>query len=166
MDLRVSADGILSWPGGRARAALGRAGLRASAAKREGDGATPIGAWPLRLVLWRADRLAAPATRLAVQPIAPDDGWCDAPADPLYNRRVLLPYPASAEHLWREDRLYDLIVVLGYNDAPIKPGAGSAVFLHLAAPDYQPTQGCVAAALPDLARMLAGAGPEDRLIVG
>jgi L,D-peptidoglycan transpeptidase YkuD (ErfK/YbiS/YcfS/YnhG family) len=166
MDLRVSAGGIISWPGGRGRAALGRAGLRAAEAKREGDGATPIGAWPLRLVLWRADRLAPPATRLAALAITPGDGWCDAPADPLYNRRVLLPYPASAEPLWRADRLYDLVVVLGYNDAPVKPGAGSAIFLHVASPDYQPTQGCVAAALPDLLPMLAGAGPETRLIVG
>jgi len=166
MSLRVSAAGEITWPGGRARAALGRSGLRPAEAKREGDGATPIGAWPFRRVLWRADRLRAPQTRLAVCPIAPDAGWCDAPADPSYNRPVELPYPASAETLWRSDSLYDVVAVLGYNDAPVRPGAGSAIFLHVAYADYRPTQGCVAVALADLRRLLTGVGPEDFLIVG
>lgn len=162
--LSVSAGGVLTWPGGQARCALGRSGLRAADAKREGDGATPIGAWPLRRVLWRADRLLAPRTRLAASPIAPDDGWCDAPADPAYNRPVKLPY-AGAEKLWREDHLYDVVVVLGHNDAPVKLGAGSAIFLHLAHGDYRPTEGCVAVALGDLRRILAGVGSEGFLMV-
>ena len=74
-------------------------------------------------------------------PLAQDDGWCDAPDDPAYNPPVRLPYPVSAERLWRDDRVYDLIVVLGYNDDPVVPGAGSAIFLHLARPDYAPTPG-------------------------
>ena len=61
-----------------------------------------------------------------------NDGWCDAPDDPNYNRLVSLPYPASAEHLWRDDNVYDLIAVLGYNDDPVVPGKGSAIFLHIA----------------------------------
>lgn len=162
----MTPDGFLVWPGGRVRAAIGRAGLRAAEAKREGDGATPIGAWPLRRVLWRADRLAAPATRLPIAPLEPEDGWCDAPGDPNYNRPVRHPYPASAERLWREDRLYDVLAVLGYNDAPVRPGAGSAIFLHVAGDNYPPTEGCVAVALRDLRRVLAGAGPESRLIIG
>lgn len=162
----MTPDGFLVWPGGRARAAIGRAGLRTAEAKREGDGATPIGAWPLRRVLWRADRLAAPATRLPMAPLEPEDGWCDAPGDPNYNRPVRHPYPASAERLWREDRLYDVLAVLGYNDAPVRPGAGSAIFLHVAGDNYPSTEGCVAVALRDLRRVLAGAGPESRLIIG
>jgi L,D-peptidoglycan transpeptidase YkuD (ErfK/YbiS/YcfS/YnhG family) len=46
--------------------------------------------------------------------------------------------------MWRDDRLYDLIVVLGFNDDPPAAGAGSAIFLHVARPDFAPTQGCVA----------------------
>lgn len=166
MDYFVSAGGSLTWRGGRCRAAIGRSGLSAAATKREGDGATPIGAWPMRRALWREDRLARPATRLALAPIAPDDGWCDALGDLLYNRPVKHPYPASAERLWREDRLYDLLVVLGHNDAPVVAGAGSAIFLHVAGEHYPPTEGCVAVSLIDLRRILAGAGPESRLIVG
>jgi L,D-peptidoglycan transpeptidase YkuD (ErfK/YbiS/YcfS/YnhG family) len=119
----------------------------------------------MRRVLWRADRAGAPATRLSAAPLDPDDGWCDAPDDPAYNQPVRLPYPASAERLWREDRIYDVIVILGYNDDPVVPGAGSAIFLHLARPDYAPTRGCVALAPADLIHLLALARPGDAVRV-
>jgi len=143
--------------------ALGPSGVVEAAKKREGDGATPLGLWPLRRVLFRPDRGPAPRTALPVQPIAPDDGWCDDPADPAYNRPVKLAYPARAERLWREDGIYDLIVVLGHNDDPPVAGAGSAIFLHLARPGYPPTQGCVALARPDLEAVLALTAPGDAL---
>src|SRR5262249_27558370 len=119
-----------------------------------------------RRVLYRADRLAAPLGRLPSKPIAPDDGWCDDPADPVYNRPVRLPYPASHERLWREDGVYDLIVILGHNDEPVVPGAGSAVFLHVARPGYAPTAGCVALSLEDLTQVVAEAAPGDCIVIG
>jgi L,D-peptidoglycan transpeptidase YkuD (ErfK/YbiS/YcfS/YnhG family) len=150
--------------GGRwADCALGRGGGLAAADKREGDGVTPFGLWPLRRVLYRPDRGGAPATALPVAPISADDGWCDAPGDPAYNRPVALPYPASCERMWRDDGLYDLVVVLGHNDDPPVPGAGSAIFLHLAKPGYAPTEGCVALARADLETVLAQARPGDAL---
>jgi L,D-peptidoglycan transpeptidase YkuD (ErfK/YbiS/YcfS/YnhG family) len=155
------AGGFLSWPGGRVRAALGKGGL--ARAKREGDGATPIGLFALRRLLYRADRLDRPHTGLSVSVIEPDSGWSDDPRDALYNRPVTLPHPYSHERLWREDGLYDLIVPLGYNDDPPVPGLGSAIFLHCARPDYGPTQGCVALARPDLLALLAGFGAGTRL---
>jgi len=131
--------------------------------KREGDGATPIGAWPLRAVMYRPDRTARPRCALRVSPIRPDDGWCDDPSDRNYNRPVRLPYPASHELLWREDHLYDLVVVLGYNDGPRIRGRGSAIFMHLAAPDFAPTAGCIALREPDLRKLLALAGPHTMM---
>jgi len=163
MMFRAFPDGRLEVGGRSVRCALGAAGVVPAEAKREGDGTTPAGTWPLRRVLYRADRGGRPRTGLAVLEIAPDDGWCDAPGDPCYNRPVRLPYPARAERLWREDGLYDLLVVLGHNDDPPVPGRGSAVFLHLARPDYAPTEGCVAAARADLEALLALAGPGDAL---
>ncbi|MFO1128896.1 MAG: L,D-transpeptidase family protein [Rhodospirillales bacterium] len=153
--------GRLSWPGGTLPCVLGRAGIRTD--KREGDGATPAGLFPLRRVLWRQDRLPAPATALPLAPINPDDGWCDDPADVAYNRPVSLPYPARHERLWRDDHLYDVVVVLGHNDDPVVAGAGSAVFLHLAAADGSPTAGCVALAPADLLAVLARCRPGDAL---
>lgn len=163
MDILVHAEGRLAWPRGGARCALGRGGVRPD--KREGDGATPVGVFPLRRVLYRADRLPAPRTGLPVAAIDPADGWCDDPEDPAYNRPVRLPHPARHEALWRDDPVYDLILVIGHNDDPVVPGAGSAVFVHLAREDWRPTEGCVALACPNLLALLRDAAPGDRLIV-
>jgi L,D-peptidoglycan transpeptidase YkuD (ErfK/YbiS/YcfS/YnhG family) len=132
--------------------ALGRSGR--SVRKREGDGATPVGRWRLMTVLYRADRGLRPPARVPVRPIARNDGWCDAPADRNYNRPVRHPYPASAERLWREDGLYDVVVVLNHNARPRVRGAGSAVFMHLARPGYLPTEGCIAMRRGHLMRLL------------
>jgi L,D-peptidoglycan transpeptidase YkuD (ErfK/YbiS/YcfS/YnhG family) len=106
-------------------------------------------------VLYRADRVPPPACAVPIEPLAPDDGWCDDAADAAYNRRVRLPYAGSHEELWRTDALYDLIGVLGWNDTPAERGRGSAIFLHIARPDFAPTQGCIALAPADLASVLA-----------
>lgn len=164
MDIRVAADGRLVWPGGAASCVLGRSGLRAD--KREGDGATPTGTFPLRQVLYRPDRLAAPTTGLPASPLDPAFGWCDDPDCRDYNRKVLLPHAGSHEKLWRDDGLYDVIVVLGHNDAPPVPGRGSAIFLHVAAPDGAPTEGCVALDLANLLRLLADCEDGDTITIG
>jgi L,D-peptidoglycan transpeptidase YkuD (ErfK/YbiS/YcfS/YnhG family) len=165
MMVSVFADGRLLFEGRETRCALGRGGVTPAARKREGDGATPAGCWPLRSVLWRPDRISSPATHLPRRAIEPGDGWCDAPADPAYNQPVRLPYPASAERMWRDDEVYDLVMVLGYNDAPVLPGAGSAIFMHVARPDYSPTEGCIALALQDLMVLVTRAGPGDAIRV-
>ncbi|MEI6984900.1 MAG: L,D-transpeptidase family protein [Rhodospirillaceae bacterium] len=144
--------GLLAWPGGQVRCAIGRSGI--SVAKREGDGATPAGEFPLRHLLYRPDRLVIPLTGLAVAELRPDDCWCDDPDHPDYNQPVSLPFAASHERMWRDDGLYDVVVVLGHNDRPPVPGLGSAIFLHVVRPGYEPTEGCVALALPDLLRLV------------
>jgi L,D-peptidoglycan transpeptidase YkuD (ErfK/YbiS/YcfS/YnhG family) len=126
--------------------------------KREGDGATPIGQWRVREVLYRPDRVRRPATSLPVRAMRRHDGWCDAAADRNYNRLVRLPYPASAEPLWRQDALYDVVVVLGCNDHPRVRGRGSAIFLHVARPGYAPTEGCIALARGHVLRLLERLG--------
>jgi L,D-peptidoglycan transpeptidase YkuD (ErfK/YbiS/YcfS/YnhG family) len=162
MNLIVTAadDGAwLDWGAGLRRCAIGPGGIARKGG--EGDGITPRGAWPVREIFYRADRIAKPDTVLPVRAIARDDGWCDAPGDPNYNRLVKLPYPASAESLWREDHLYDLVAVLGYNDDPVVAGKGSAIFLHLAREDYSHTHGCVALAYPDALAALKQLRPGD-----
>jgi L,D-peptidoglycan transpeptidase YkuD (ErfK/YbiS/YcfS/YnhG family) len=72
---------------------------------------------------------------------------------------VRLPYPASAEAMWRADHLYDLVVVLDHNQRPRIRGGGSAIFMHLARPGFAATEGCVALEPAALRRMLAWCGP-------
>lgn len=139
--------------------ALGRSGILER--KREGDGGTPAGRFPFRRLLYRADRVAHIETRLPARHIEPSDGWCDDPADAAYNQPVTLPHPARHERMWLDSHLYDLVVVIGHNDAPVVKGAGSAVFLHLARADWAPTEGCVAFRQEDLAAILGQVGPAD-----
>ena len=150
-----SSRGLLAFGQRIVPCALGRSGVTTK--KREGDGATPAGALPLLFVYYRADRITRPRTRLRLESIRADRGWCDDPADRNYNRPVRLPYDAGHERLWRDDRLYDLVVVLDYNFATPVAGAGSAIFLHLASPAMKPTAGCVAIGEAAMRQLLLGA---------
>jgi L,D-peptidoglycan transpeptidase YkuD (ErfK/YbiS/YcfS/YnhG family) len=142
--------GVLRGFGGEFPAVFGKGGAVPAVEKREGDGATPLGEWPVRGVLLRPDRVAAPVTRLPWRWLRRWDGWSDGVDDPAYNRPVAWPHRFSAEHLWRGDGVYDVIVVLGHNDAPVVPGMGSAIFWHCTRPDRRPTEGCVAVDRDDL----------------
>lgn len=163
MDFLVKPDGTVSWNGTTLKCALGKNGILTE--KREGDGGTPVGRFALRMVYYRPDREPCPQTLLDVRTITPDMGWCDDPNHQDYNRLVKLPHPASCETLCRDDEIYDVLVVLGHNDDPVIPFMGSAIFLHLARPDYSGTQGCVALSRPDLSTLLAQAKPGDFMTV-
>ena len=144
--------------------ALGRSGR--TAFKREGDGATPIGSFAVLNLYKRGDRpLRAVRSLLPTRRTRLSDGWCDAPGDPAYNRPVRLPHRASAETMWREDRLYDAVVVLDYNVQPRARNRGSAIFLHVAKPGFPPTEGCIALAPRDMARVLPHLRRGRRIVV-
>ena len=133
---------------------IGKNGLIAAQQKKEGDEATPIGQWQLRCLYYRPDRIdrnQLPARLpFPVRALRPDDGWCDDASSGLYNYPVRLPFAKSHETLWRKDGLYDLILPLGYNDAPPEAGKGSAIFLHCADDDTTATKGCLALRHADL----------------
>jgi L,D-peptidoglycan transpeptidase YkuD (ErfK/YbiS/YcfS/YnhG family) len=161
MNLIVDRGGFLMLGSARYRCALGRGGIKRD--KREGDGATPDGSFPLRRLLYRQDRVARPSCALPIDVLTRSDGWCDDPGHPDYNRLVKLPFGSRHEKMWRDDGLYDVVGVIGYNDAPVVAGLGSAIFLHVAAPDYAPTEGCVALALGDLLKVLADCDTATRI---
>ena len=148
--------------------ALGKEGLVVD--KQEGDHKTPVGQFPLRTVFYRFDKLSKPIySQVPMLAILEEDGWCDDPQDAAYNQPVMLPYHARAERLWREDDLYDVLVVLGQNDDPVEPGKGSAIFLHVARgndPDnFEGTEGCVALQKEHLLELLPDLSPETTLTV-
>jgi L,D-peptidoglycan transpeptidase YkuD (ErfK/YbiS/YcfS/YnhG family) len=162
MQAIVRPNGQLTLRGEIFRCAIGARGVLRH--KEEGDEATPLGVLPLRRVLYRADRVPPPICAVPVEPIGQDDGWCDDPNHRDYNKMIRLPHDGRHEDLWRRDAVYDIIGVLGWNDAPIERRRGSAIFLHVARPDYAPTQGCVALALRDVQRVLA-AGVTELLVL-
>lgn len=140
---------------------IGRGGACPAGEKKEGDGCTPLGTWPVRAVLLRQGKVALAAIDLPWRWVREGDGWSDDPADPSYNRPVHLPRRWSAESLLREDDAYDIIVVLGHNDAPPVPGRGSAIFLHLS--EGRPTAGCVAVERTDMLKLLPLLRPGDMM---
>lgn len=160
--IRVDSAALkLTGPDGVAIACtIGRAGACSAADKREGDGMTPLGAWPIRTVLFRSGRsMPPPGMRLPWRWVRPADGWSDGPDDPHYNRPVVHPHCHSAERLERDDGLYDVIVVLGHNDDPPITGLGSAIFLHCS--EGRPTEGCVAIEKHALLGLLEQLRPGD-----
>lgn len=156
------AQGLLSAGERVIPCALGRGSI--SAWKREGDGATPLAGMRLLSGYFRRGRMR-PVSRLPMARIEARLGWCDAASDRNYNRPVRLPYPASHEEMKRPDRLYDAVIVLDWNIRPRRRNCGSAIFLHIAKPGFQPTEGCVAVTPAAMAWLLPRVSPRTVLRV-
>lgn len=156
-------QGLLAVAGRVIRCALGKGSV--TSVKREGDGATPLGPMRLLHAYVRRERMRPLVSGLKLRAIRANDGWCDAPGDRNYNRLVALPYPASHEHMRRDDHLYDVVIVLDANIRPRRRGMGSAIFFHLARPGYLPTEGCVAVSRRDMEWLLPRLSPRTVLTV-
>ena len=122
--------------------AIGHKGMTTN--KREGDLCTPVGEFCFEKIYYRSDKIGLMNFLLPSSSILENDGWCDDPTSEFYNHHIKFPFNKSAERLYRNDDLYDLICVLNYNTNPIIPGKGSAIFLHVCESDFKHTQGCVA----------------------
>lgn len=145
-------------------AALGHGGR--TSRKKEGDGGTPITAMRLLYGFYRRDRgIGSLRTGLKMTPIAKSLLWCDAPANANYNRPVRAPFSPSHEEMARKDHLYDVCLVMDWNISSRRRHRGSAIFLHLARPGYEPTEGCIAISKQDMRRLLPLVGPETRVRV-
>lgn len=161
--------GALTIGGKKFPCSLGKQGITLS--KTEGDMKTPKGSFPLRTVYYRYDKLSKPIySKVPMMALMEEDGWCDDPEDHSYNQSVMLPYHASAERLWRDDDLYDVIVILGHNDDPIEKGMGSAIFLHVAKEingekNFEGTEGCIGLRKQDLLEILPILSPDTTLKV-
>ncbi|WP_210496351.1 L,D-transpeptidase family protein [Microvirga antarctica] len=143
--------------------AIGRGGIRRG--KREGDGVTPAGRFPLLQAFYRGDRMVRPRSGLPLSRIGPQDGWSDDPRDRRYNQPVPIPCATSHERMWRDDGLYDIVVDIGWNRGPVIRGHGSAIFLHVARPGFPPTEGCVAVEPRMIGRLLERIGPRTTLVI-
>lgn len=161
----AASRGRLTGAGIDVAASIGRSGLKAI--KREGDGASPRGAFRVLGGWYRADRFRSrPISGVPLSPLPPDAGWCDDPADRNYNRPVRRPYPAGHEAMWRDDGVYDVVLVLDVNLRPRVKRGGSAIFFHLMRSDGGPTAGCVAVARRDMLKILPRLGRQTRIVFG
>ncbi|KXG85734.1 L,D-transpeptidase family protein [Agrobacterium bohemicum] len=134
------------------QAAIGRNGR--TCLKREGDGKTPMTTMPILYGFHRGDRISALKTSLTMHRTRSDMLWCDAPADPNYNRPAKAPFKPSHEEIQRQDGLYDVCLVLDWNITSRRRNLGSAIFMHMIRPGYEPTAGCVALHPRDMRRIL------------
>jgi L,D-peptidoglycan transpeptidase YkuD (ErfK/YbiS/YcfS/YnhG family) len=130
--------GFLCTPTWNFACAIGRSGLKRD--KREGDGATPYFALPLREVYYKHIR---PRTKLKAIKIHATMAWCDEVQSANYNKLMRSSQPLE-ESLLRQDTLYDYVIVLGWNDRPVRKNKGSAIFWHIAREGFAPTAGCYA----------------------
>ena len=163
MDIVVTSSQSLRVGDRTLRCTVGRGGFVAEAEKREGDLKTPIGSYALWTGWYRPDRVTLQHPML--HPMEKEQGWCDAPADADYNQPVTSPHAASCETLWRDDAAYDILFPTSHNQSPVIPGHGSALFFHLAQPDYRGTEGCVAIAKTDMLAILPDITPDSRLVI-
>lgn len=145
------------------KCAIGKNGLTDS--KMEGDNCTPIGTYSIDIVYYRKDKFNLPIINFPKIPIKNNFGWCDDANSPDYNKFITFPFQGSAENLYREDNIYDIVCILDYNTKPIIKNRGSAIFLHVANEDYSGTAGCIALSKKDLIELLENINPKEKIHV-
>ena len=147
------------------RAHVGYRGL--SAHHREGDGTTPLGTYAIGPTLYGL--APSPGTRLAYHRLVCGDWWDEDARSSTYNRfrhvrcGTSPPFGGGSEALWRATVAYQLFAVVQYNTAPVVPGRGSGIFLHV--DTGHATNGCVSVARPLLQRLLARLRPDATISV-
>ena len=133
--------------------------------KIEGDGCTPNGIYKFKEVFYREDKIKHPSFLIKSKTIKKISGWCDDINSDLYNKYIEFPFEFSAECLFRDDDLYDIIYVIDYNSDPTIKNKGSAIFLHVAKSDYSPTEGCIALKKEDLIEISRDMKSDTRIII-
>jgi L,D-peptidoglycan transpeptidase YkuD (ErfK/YbiS/YcfS/YnhG family) len=134
------------------KCAIGKNGITNN--KIEGDKCTPSGIYSIEKIYYREDRLNLPKLDFQIIPINQNFGWCDDIHSKYYNKFIKFPFSYSAEFLYREDDIYNIICIINYNTNPIIKNKGSAIFLHVANTEYSGTAGCLALKQDDLIELL------------
>ena len=149
----VKKSGYLKYKNLKFRCALGKAGIKKK--EKEGDNVTPKGIFKIIKMYYRPDKIKNIKTNIKKIKIKKNMGWCDDPRSRFYNQQINLPSKFSYEKLYRNDNLYDLILVLNYNTNPIIENKGSAIFVHIAKKSYTKTKGCIALKKKDLIELIS-----------
>jgi len=145
------------------KCSIGKRGLTEK--KTEGDLKTPKGIFNFKAILYRPDKIKNLHTKIKKIKIRKNFGWCDDPTSQFYNKLIYFPFKKSAEKLYLKKNIYDLILVIDYNCNPIKKSKGSAVFLHIATKNFNPTKGCLAIKKRDLLKILPLINKKTKLYI-
>ncbi len=133
------------------KCSIGKNGI--SKDKIEGDKCTPQGIFEIGTLYFRKDKNQKPKTDLKTKIIKKNMGWCDDPKNKLYNKEIITSKLVKHEKLFRNDDVYDYLLVIKYNTGKREPYKGSAIFVHLTK-NYKPTAGCIALKKKDFLIML------------
>jgi L,D-peptidoglycan transpeptidase YkuD (ErfK/YbiS/YcfS/YnhG family) len=140
--------------GGPFPARVGHNGIRKN--RREGDGTTPIGTFPIGRVMYGND--PNPGVKFRYKRLRCGDWWVEDPSSPAYNTFQHVrcgarpPFRTTTPGMWEERTAYSHLAVVEFNMDPIVPGRGSGIFLH--AQTGGPTNGCISLRRADLVRVL------------
>ena len=156
----VNKDKILYFKTKNYRCSVGLNGFTKN--KIEGDKKTPIGKYSFGKLFVRTDKIKNLNTKFKYIPIRKDMAWSDDSNKSNYNN-LIKTKNKHKESLYRDDNLYDLILVINYNMNPVLPNKGSAIFLHISSDDYKPTEGCIAIAVNDFIEILKTLKPDDKI---
>jgi len=142
--------------------------LRQQEHKKEGDLRAPSGVFTFGTAFGKKTRAPYTTRGGAAWPYRSVDGedqFVDDPASEHYNswqRGGSDKSWSSAESL----SMYELGVVVEHNMRPVKPGAGSAIFLHTTnMRSADPTLGCTAMSRRDLERVLGWLDPGKKPVL-
>lgn len=149
----INKSGFLKYKNFKFRCALGRGGIKRKI--KEGDNITPKGTYRITKLYYRADRIKKIETLLKKIEIKKNMGWCDDPKSKNYNKQIKIPTRFSYEGLYRNDKIYDIVLVLNYNINPTIKNKGSAIFIHIAKNNYSKTKGCIALKKNNLIKLLS-----------
>ena len=92
-------------------------------------------------------------------------GWCDDIKSKKYNKEISFPFKYSAEKLYRNDNIYDILIHVKYNSSPIIKGKRSAIFLHLCNKKYKPTRGCIALEKKDFLKIIPLINKKTKILI-
>ena len=159
----INKSGYLKYKDFKFKCALGKAGVGKK--KIEGDNITPKGTFEIVKIYYRSDKIKKIYSKIKLFKINKKMGWCNDPISKKYNQLIKLPSKYTHEKLYRQDNVYDLIVVLNYNMIPIIKNKGSAIFIHVAKKNYKKTEGCVALKKKHLVKLIENIKSKTKIII-
>ncbi len=158
----VYKNSILTYDNIKYKCALGKKGIKDN--KVEGDDSTPSGIYTLGKIFFRKDRIKNLKSKKTVISINKNMFWSDDPCSINYNKLIRFKQK-QCEYLFRRDNIYDIIIVINYNNNPVLKKKGSAIFLHIAKENYAPTKGCIAVKKKDLIEIISKLEIKEKICI-